>query len=188
MESRSRTRRQVLVERASPVSDMSKSKTEFLPDPSSIRKAVVGLSSDCKRLDLAVAFIGSEWERLIGNYFGPIRLICWLTHPGTDPDAVRSLMLRKGTQVRQRTGLHTKVYLAPELGAVVGSANLSHSALAERRGLPQCEAAVRVSDELLVKEIGNWFDSSGKTILKRRRFRKPIWKKPRRSARNGPSQ
>lgn len=48
---------------------------EFLPDPSSIRKAVVELASDCKRLDLAVAFIGSEWERLIGNYLGPIR--CW---------------------------------------------------------------------------------------------------------------
>ena len=116
------------------------------------------MASDSKRLDLAVAFIGSEWERLIGNYLGPIRLICWLDHPGTDPDAVRSLMSREDTLVMQRTGLHTKVYLAPGVGAIVGSANLSHSALAERVGLPQCEAAVRVTDHLLVKEIGNWFD------------------------------
>jgi len=137
---------------------MNNPKTRFLPDPSSIRNAVVELTSDSKKLDLAVAFIGSEWERLIGHYLGPIRLICWLTHPGTDPDAVRSLMSRKNTLVRQRTGLHTKVYLAPGVGAVVGSANLSRSALTERAGLPQCEAAVRVTGLTLVQEIGDWFD------------------------------
>jgi hypothetical protein len=136
----------------------NESKVKFLPDPASIRHEIVGLASSSKTLDLAVAFIGSEWERLIGNYLGPIRLMCWLTHPGTDPDAVRSLMMRKDALVMQRTGLHTKVYLAPGVGAIVGSANLSHSALAERVGLPQCEAAVRVTDQLLVKEIGNWFD------------------------------
>ena len=135
------------------------SSAQFLPNPRKIREAIVELASDSKKLDLAVAFIGSEWERLIGNYRGPIRLICWLTHPGTDPDAVRSLMSRKGTQVRQRTGLHTKVYLAPGIGAVIGSANLSHPALTERVGLPQCEAAVHVTDKLVTKEICDWFDN-----------------------------
>jgi hypothetical protein len=133
-------------------------KTEFLPDPASIRKAIHGLASDSKRLDLAVAFIGPEWERLLGNYLGPIRAICWLSHPATDPDAVKLLMKRKDSFVMQRTGLHTKVYLAPGVGAIVGSANLSHPALAERVGLPQCEAAIRVTDQTLIKEVGNWFN------------------------------
>ena len=136
----------------------SKSYAKFLPNPASIRQEIVGLASSSKKLDLAVAFIGSEWQRLLGNYLGPIRLVCWLDHPGTDPDAVRSLMIRKDTLVMQRTGLHTKVYLAPGVGAIVGSANLSYSALADRVGLPQCEAAVCVTDQTIVKKIGNWFD------------------------------
>ena len=136
----------------------TESNAKFLPNPASIRQEIVGLASSSKKLDLAVAIIGSEWQRLLGNYLGPIRLVCWLDHPGTDPDAVRSLMIRKDTLVMQRTGLHTKVYLAPGVGAIVGSANLSKPALADRVGLPQCEAAVRVTDQTIVKEIGNWFD------------------------------
>jgi len=109
-------------------------KTEFLPDPASIRKAIYGFASDSKRLDLAVAFIGPQWERLLANYLGPIRVICWMSHPATDPDAVKLLMMRKDSVVMQGTGLHTKVYLAPRVGAIVGSANLSRPALADRAG------------------------------------------------------
>jgi PLD-like domain len=140
------------------VNSKNDSTAKFLPDPASIRQEIVSLASGSKTLDLAVAFIGPEWQRLLGNYLGPLRLMCWLTHPGTDPDAVRSLMMRKDTFVMQRTGLHTKVYLAPGVGAIVGSANLSQSALTDRGGLSQGEAAVSVSDQQLVKEIGNWFD------------------------------
>lgn len=146
------------------VNSKNDSTAKFLPDPASIRQEIVRMTSSSKTLDLAVAFIGLEWQRLLGNYLGPLRLICWLTHPGTDPDAVRSLMMRKGTLVMQRTGLHTKVYLAPGVGAIVGSANLSQSALTDRAGLPQCEAAVSVSDRQLVKEIGDWFDTLWKDL------------------------
>jgi phosphatidylserine/phosphatidylglycerophosphate/cardiolipin synthase-like enzyme len=128
------------------VTRKNESNAKFLPNPDAIRQEIVSLSSTSETLDLAVAFIMPEWRRLLGNYLG---LICWLTHPGTDPDAVRSLMMRKDTFVKQRRGLHTKVYLAPGVGAIVGSANLSYSALAARAGLPQCEAADRVSDQQL---------------------------------------
>jgi hypothetical protein len=140
------------------VKSTNETNATFLPNPAAIRQAIHGLATDSKRLDLAVAFIGPEWQRLLGNYLGPIRVICWLSHPATDPDAVKLLMTRKDAVVMQRTGLHTKVYLAPGVGAIVGSANLSHPALADRAGLPQCEAGVRVTDQTLVKEIGNWFN------------------------------
>src|SRR6266478_2864640 len=133
--------------------------TEFLANPAEIRKAIHGLASQAKSLDLAVAFIGPEWQRLLANYPGPIKAICWLTHPATDPDAVESLMNRKNTFVKQRNGLHTKVYLAPKKGAVVGSAKLSRPALTDLMGAPQCEAAVLVLEPKLVTEMSKWFGS-----------------------------
>jgi hypothetical protein len=130
--------------------------TEFLPNPAKIREAIHELAK-AKSLDLAVAFIGSEWQSLLTNYRGPIRAICWLTHPATNPDAVKSLMNRKSTSVKQRNGLHTKVYLAPGVGAVVGSANLSRPALTDLVEAPQCEAAVLVLEPKLVAEMSKWF-------------------------------
>lgn len=134
------------------------STAEFLPDPSSIREAIVELASDSKRLDVAVAFIRPEWESLLGNYLGTIRVICWLGNPATDPYAVESMRMREDLLVKQRDGLHTKMYLVPGVGAIVGSANLSSSALGSRVGHQQDEVAVLVTDQLLVKEIGIWFE------------------------------
>jgi PLD-like domain len=138
---------------------MNEKQTIFLGDPGAIRREIHSLASASKKLDLAVAFIGPEWHRLLANFAGPIRAICWLNHPATDPDAVKSLMTRENSVVKQRNGLHTKVYLAPGLGAVVGSANLSRPALTQIVGLPQCEAAVSLYDEKRVQEIGKWFNS-----------------------------
>jgi hypothetical protein len=132
---------------------------KFLANPAEIRKAIHGLATKAKSLDLAVAFIGPEWQRLLANYPGPIRAICWLTHPATDPDAVKSLMSRKSTFVKQRNGLHTKVYLAPAVGAVVGSANLSRPALSDLVDSSQCEAAVLVLEPKLIAEMSKWFGS-----------------------------
>ena len=134
------------------------SNAKFLPDPPSIREAIVGLASDSYGLDLAVAFIRPEWESLLGNFLGKKRVICWLSNPATDPYAVESMRMRDDLLVKQREGLHAKVYLAPGVGAIVGSANLSSSALGSRVGHQQDEAAVCVTDQLLVKEIGIWFD------------------------------
>jgi hypothetical protein len=118
-----------------------------------------GLAAKAKSLDLAVAFIGPEWQSLLTHYTGPIRAICWLTNPATNPDAVKSLMNRKSTFVKQRHALHTKVYLAPGLGAVIGSANLSRPALSDLVNAPQCEAATLVLEPKLVAEVSKWFAS-----------------------------
>jgi len=133
--------------------------TEFLPNPAKIREAIHRLAKEAKSFDLAVAFIGPEWQSLLTHYRGPIRAICWLTHPATNPDAVESLMHRESTLVKQRNGLHTKVYLAPGVGAVVGSANLSRPALADLADAPRCEAAVLVLEPKLIAEISKWFTS-----------------------------
>ncbi len=131
--------------------------TEFLANPAEIRKAIHGLASQAKSLDLAVAFIGPEWQRLLANYPGAIRAISWLTHPATDPDAVKSLISRQKTFVKQRNGLHAKVYFASGVGAVVGSADLSRPALADVVDAPQCEAAILVHEPELLAEISKWF-------------------------------
>jgi len=133
--------------------------TKFLANPAEIRKAVHGLATKAKSLDLAVAFIGPEWQRLLANYSGPIRAICWLSHPANDPDAVKSLMNRENSLVKQRNGLHSKVYLAPAVGAVVGSANLSRPALSDLVASSQCEAGVLVLEPKLIAEMSRWFGS-----------------------------
>jgi hypothetical protein len=138
---------------------MKQADSKFLPNPGAIRREIHYLASASKRLDLAVAFIGPEWQRLLSNFAGPIRAVCWLNHPATDPDAVKLLISRHNAAVKQRNGLHTKVYLAPGNGAIVGSANLSHPALTEKIGIPQCEAALAVYDRKRVEEIGKWFNS-----------------------------
>lgn len=138
---------------------MKKIESTFLPNPGAIRREIHHLASASKRLDLAVAFIGPEWQRLLANFAGPVRAVCWLTHPATDPDAVKSLSDRKHSVVKQRNGLHTKVYLAPGTGVIVGSANLSEPALTEVVGIPRCEAAIAVYDRKKVEEIERWFNS-----------------------------
>ena len=150
---------EIWTEGVPPVKSKNDSNAKFLPDPHKIREAIVELASDSKRLDVAVAFIRPEWKSLLGNYLGTIRVICWLGNSATDPYAVESMRMQEGLLVKQREGLHTKVYLVPGVGSIVGSANLSSSALGSRVGHPQDEAAVLVTDQLLVKEIGNWFEA-----------------------------
>jgi hypothetical protein len=130
---------------------------QFLGTPAEIRKAIAGLSEKAESLDLAVAFIGPEWHRLLAHYSGAMRVVCWLRHPATHPDAVKLLMSRNSTMVKQRDGLHTKVYLAPGMGAIVGSANLSQHALSELVDAPQSEAAVMTLDPKLIARISTWF-------------------------------
>jgi hypothetical protein len=55
--------------------------------------------------------------------------------------------------------MHCKVYLAPNIGAVVGSANLSQAALSEGDTSGQDEAAILTVRPSMVAEIGAWFES-----------------------------
>ncbi|MGH9426453.1 MAG: phospholipase D-like domain-containing protein, partial [Terriglobia bacterium] len=146
------------------------SAAEFLGGTAEIRRAIHKLTIPAKSLDLAVAFIGPEWQRLLANYSGTIRTVCWLKHPATDPDAVQAMMKRSGAEVKQRDGLHTKVYIAPGVGAVVGSANLSQPALTERGNSTQCEAAVVLTNQRLVRVVSEWFEA----LWRDQRRTKPI--------------
>ena len=111
-----------------------------------------------KRLDLAVAFIGPDWSELLAHHSGKLRVICWLSSTNTNPYAVEDLMNRPRTEVRQRTSMHAKVYYAPGMEAIVGSANLSKAALSEAEISGQDEAAVLIRGAALLKTIAAWFD------------------------------
>jgi hypothetical protein len=110
-------------------------------------------------MDLAVAFVGQDWRDAIAGFRGRLRVICWLTSTNTNPMAIRQMMRRRGTEVRQRDAMHAKVYHAPGLGGVVGSANLSRRALADGDLSGQDEAAILVSDTRNLGAIDRWFES-----------------------------
>jgi hypothetical protein len=107
-------------------------------------------------MDLAVAFVGRDWSDALANFDGNLRVICWLSSTNTNPLAVRQLIKRRSTKVRQRDGMHAKVYLT-NMGAVVGSANLSAKALSEIEQNGQDEAAVLLKDKISRNTIDKWF-------------------------------
>jgi hypothetical protein len=130
----------------------------FLPDPRSIRSAIHRLQRSSDRLDLAVAFIGADWQEILHTFKGRIRIICWLSSTNTNPYAVKNLMNRKDTFVRQRDGMHCKAYIAAT-AAVVGSANLSGRALSESDNAGQDEAAVLIEGNVAChRQLSRWFD------------------------------
>ncbi len=131
----------------------------FLENPAAIREAVDWLARRAHRLDIAVAFVGQDWREAIAGFRGRLRVICWLTSTNTNPRAVRQMMDRRGTQVRQRDAMHAKVYHAPGAGAVVGSANLSRRALADGDLSGQDEAAILLTDAQNLRAIDRWFES-----------------------------
>ena len=128
----------------------------FLKDPPSIRKVIYELLSG-KQLDMAVAFVGADWEDMLGDYKGKVRVICWLSSTNTNPYAVRALRKRDQTTVKQRNSMHCKVYFAPGIGAVVGSANLTKAALNESDTAGQDEAAIFISGTSALSDIKAWF-------------------------------
>lgn len=130
----------------------------FLGTPNEIRTALKHLSRNAKRLDLAVAFIGDEAGDLFADFKGKVRLICWFSPLNTNPQAVAQIRRRKNWEVRQREGMHSKVYLVPERGAIIGSANISGQALSESEHSGQDEAAILETRKAVLKQIGAWFE------------------------------
>lgn len=128
----------------------------FLRNPAEIRKAVHGLFRS-RQLDVAVAFIRADWEEILADFEGKLRVICWLSSTNTDPRAVDILRGRPLTTVKQRSAMHCKVYLAPAIGAVVGSANLSKAAMEESDTAGQDEAAIYISERATLDDIQTWF-------------------------------
>ena len=130
----------------------------FLPDPPAIRVALHQLTHKSGKLDVAVAFIGADWWDLLGNFSGKTRVICWLSSVNTNPYAVAGMLRRANLRAKQHNSMQAKIYLAPKVGAIVGSANLSKAALNEFDTAGQCEAAVLVRDRTALSEINSWFE------------------------------
>lgn len=109
---------------------------------------------------VAVAFWGNGSETLIPHECAG-RLICNLSHPGTNPYAVERVMAQPGIRIRQSSRLHAKVVVS-SVGAVVGSANFSDAALGfEGQSLGLDEAGVLISPESgEFKQALDWFDST----------------------------
>lgn len=131
----------------------------FLPEPAAIRRALQDAIAKASKLDLAVAFVGRDWQEILGAVDVPIRVVCWLSSTNTNPFAVRQMKDKPQVRVRQMDRMHAKVYLARGADvAIVGSANLSASALALGDIAGQGEAAVLVRGEEQVRPIAAWFD------------------------------
>ena len=131
--------------------------TVFLPDPPAIRAALHRLTQKSGKLDIAVAFIGADWWSLLSNFSGKTRVVCWLSSVNTNPYAVEDMLRRANVQTRQHDSMHAKVYFAPRVGAIVGSANLSKAALNELDTAGQCEAGVLIRDRKALSAIDSWF-------------------------------
>jgi hypothetical protein len=133
---------------------------KFLGSTQEIRRALVELLARAKSVDMAVAFVSSEWYDLFGQFRRRCRLICSLSSPATDPHAVEA-MLRRGTfQVRQVDGMHAKVYAFRTRPSriVVGSANLSGIALSAELST-RIEAAVLIDGGQTASAVMRWFSS-----------------------------
>jgi len=131
---------------------------EFLSSPSEIRAALNFALKTGSTLDAAVAFVGRDWSDIVGEFRGDVRLICWLSSTNTNPHAVAQ-MLNRRMSLRQIDLMHAKVFLtngsAP--AAIVGSANLSASALAADDAGGQFEAATLIRDPTILRQIRSWF-------------------------------
>jgi hypothetical protein len=115
---------------------------------------------------VAVAFVGRNPLRWIAAPKG-LQLYCWPRPGATHPDGIRAL-LQAGVQVYFVPHLHAKVYWSRQNGAVLGSANLSHSALGDD-GLH--EAAVRLAaGELDIDELLDQFREQAISCVDRTRF------------------
>ena len=132
---------------------------KFLSSPGSIRKCLVNELQDAESLDAAVAFIGRDWADILGTFPGPVRIVCWLSSPNTNPFSVEQMMQRDRICVRQLSTMHAKVYIlnghTPR--CIVGSANLTGAALSEENASGQYEAAVDIVEREVVQTISRWF-------------------------------
>ena len=132
---------------------------KFLSDPGRIRKSIVQSLEKTESLDVAVAFVGRDWADIIGTFKGPIRLVCWLSSPNTNPYAVEQMMKRENIYVRHLPAMHAKVFVlkGDSSKCVVGSANLTRAALSEENASGQYEAAVDISERRSVRNAERWF-------------------------------
>lgn len=141
-----------------PTPSLSKEACVFLRSPRQIDSAIAELTKKSKHMQLAVAYISCHWQSVFANYIGTVQVICWLDSTNTNPYAVEEMMENASFRVKQAHSMHAKVYLAPGIGAVVGSANLSSTALSDSDIAGQYEAAILVTDVRVLQQITDWFE------------------------------
>lgn len=96
---------------------------------------------------ILVAYIGKKASKYIPNIRN-LTIICSPTPGATAPEAIR-YFLGAGVKVLFTNNLHMKVYWT-EIGAIVGSANLSENALSEKT--KECAVAIK-SNEIDIKRL-----------------------------------
>jgi HKD family nuclease len=131
----------------------------FLGTTKEFRASLLSKLSSVKALDIAVAFITSEWLELLGDVKRPCRIVTWLTSTNTDPYAIDQMARRGNFHIRHRPGMHAKVYVlrGPHPSAIVGSANLSSTALSSDDIAGNIEAAIELNGKHAVSSVSTWF-------------------------------
>ncbi len=81
---------------------------EFLANPRAIRQALREALAEAGSLDMAVAFVGKDWQDILGGFRGRVRLVCWLSSTNTNPYAVEDMLARRSFSVRQLDAMHAK--------------------------------------------------------------------------------
>ena len=164
---------------------------KFLSNPAKIRQHLVRALDSSESLDASVAFVGRDWADIIGTFSGPVRLICWLSSTNTNPHAIEQMMARENICVQHLPAMHAKVYLlgSQPTRCIVGSANLTESALSADNASGQHEAAIEVQDEGTTRTIKHWFEDLWKKKAQPisqadLRSAKKAWKKARSNSPN----
>lgn len=102
----------------------------------------------------AAEFLSSDDESRKG-----VRIVCDLSMGCTSPRALRKLGAPTNDRLRFHDHLHAKVYLS-DIGAVIGSANMSANALGFGGKVRHREAAMFLdTDEDGFQEAVDWFDA-----------------------------
>lgn len=134
--------------------------TRFLGTTSEIRAHLIQHMRRLHRMDIAVAFISSEWLAVFDGFEGRCKVVCWLNTTNTNPYAVDAMRSDGRFEIRHVTGMHAKVYLSrlePRF-VLVGSANLSSKALQDNDNAGNIEASVVLTARDKVAQTARWFD------------------------------
>ncbi|MDH1341362.1 phospholipase D family protein [Ectopseudomonas oleovorans] len=131
----------------------------FLSGSEQILDAIKQLIGDGDDYGIAVAFWGTGSETLIPQE-GQGRIICNLTHPGTNPNVIERINSYPNVQIRYLDNLHAKVVVSDN-GTFVGSANFSEAALGISSSSAQwLEAGVLIDPgSREAKKAWKWFET-----------------------------
>jgi hypothetical protein len=101
---------------------------KYLTSSRSIKTEINSLFSKEGNKMAIVAFVGKNPTALLPKGIKDLHVICWPLAGGTHPDGIRQL-ITAGIKVSFCNDMHIKLFYCKDGGAIIGSANLSASAL-----------------------------------------------------------